>query len=50
METITKIAEINAFDKKALNQITKTLEDNGFTIVYDKEYKQYAYVCIRHEL
>lgn len=31
---------------KSLNRITKALEYAGFTIVYDKEYEQYAYVCV----
>ena len=47
METIIKIAEIKAADTKSLNKITNVLENVGFIIAYDKEYEEYAYVCIR---
>ena len=50
METIIKIAELKAADIKSLNQIAKTLEDAEFTVVRDKEYECYAYVCIKNSI
>ena len=44
-----KIADIRAADNKSLNQITEKLEDAGFTIAYDKEYEDCAYVCVVDE-
>ena len=46
MLKIMKIAEIKACDTESLKKIVKALEDAEFTVVYDKEYEQYAYVCV----
>ena len=49
METIIKIAELKAVDTKSLDKIVGVLENanEDFVIVRDKEYEQYAYVCIK---
>lgn len=46
MLKIMKIAEVKASDTESLKKIVKALEDAEFTVVYDKEYEQYAYVCV----
>ena len=49
METIIKIAEIKAYDVKSLDKIANAIENANadFVIVRDKEYEQYAYICIK---
>ena len=47
MSKIMKIAEVKASDTESLKKIVKALEDAEFTVIYDKEYEQYAYVCVK---
>lgn len=52
MKTIIKIAEFKAADTKSLDKIISVFENanEDFVIVRDKEYTQYAYVCVKDSI